>query len=51
MVSGLEQMKVEDLMVTGSRTWDMEQIRHIFLERDTELIISIPLRNRGSDDF
>lgn len=45
-----EDMKVQDLMIPGCREWDVELISEYFNDRDARAIVSIPLREDGSDD-
>lgn len=47
----LQDLKVQDLMIPFSTSWDIELIEEIFCERDVKEILSIPLQNDGLTDF
>lgn len=51
MLLSQSEMLVKDLFVHGQREWDSVKIRSVFLERDSNLIISIPFSVRHIDDF
>lgn len=51
MVMGNEDMKVCDLFVAGEIMWDREKILGLFMAKDANLILSIPLSNRVINDY
>ncbi|KAL8100419.1 hypothetical protein AgCh_032616 [Apium graveolens] len=42
---------VSSLMVTGEHVWDVELISDMFIDRDAELILSIPLDNDSANSW
>lgn len=47
----LKNMKVNSLMISGVREWDYDLIIYIFDDRDTNLILSIPLNDTDMDTW
>lgn len=47
----LTNKTVDVLMVPNENQWDEDLIQDIFMERDIELILSIPLRNSDVDSW
>lgn len=47
----IKDKMVDVLMVTDRREWDVDLINDIFIERDAQLILSLPLNNAKSDSW
>ncbi|XP_019170974.1 PREDICTED: uncharacterized protein LOC109166477 [Ipomoea nil] len=44
-------LKVSDLMIPGSNSWNVTLLDHIFIPRDVDLILKIPIANQFEDNW